>query len=720
MRYLFLGSFLVLAAQSRSAVADVRQSIGMVSVGSPFELPAKEWPAVTSPDGRNDAFVLYSGDVAKDTNRYRIVIADRKARTGAALRTVYTLVTHNDGTTAGISELRWSDSDYLTALIVGDGGVTQLVRLDTRTGCPTVVTGEHEDVVDYASNRSGGVIALIRSNGAVEAKGEPSAYSGTVVGSEEPYVLMGDRAAAFSRTGFDSNDDVVLRAAGHDTIIKLPHGEWPMADEGLSVSPSGRYVIIPVGMFRPNVPRSWIDPTMPADWVFFYGMRLYDGHTKTLRWLVAGPTYWKRSIAPVWSNDETAVFISSQFLRKPGGNPAPGAAVIAVDNGKILASLQGAFELGSGGGELKGLRIVESNLPSYQVRVVHGGLSWRFEPVAARGEAIRLRQNMDHPPMLVWHNFAAGREQLLLNLNPGLRTGNVQVRQFRWILKDGSVATAGLYLPRDVQPGERLPLIIQTHGWDQSQFWYDGPSTAGFAARSLVENGFAVVQIGFLPRPVAPLADESASVDMIDRLIDALDATGTIDPGRLGITAWSATGFAVRSALVFSRHHFSAAILVDSRDIGFFNYLLMDSGRQDLFDSEMGGMPFGKGLDAWRANSPMFNMDRITTPVRLVSLGPRILAQWEQWASMKRLGKPIDFIWLPQANHWPTRPSERMEVQQGAVDWYRFWLLGKAPTDAAQVAEFTRWGSLAKEANEEAIGSPPTGSPSHPDASPAQ
>ena len=690
----------VCAAMAAPCLADVKQGIEMTSVGSPFSLSPNEWPAISSPDGRYEALVVYSGDVASDTNRYRILVADARARAGTPPKTVFVLVTRNDARIAGISELRWLDDRSLTALVVGKKGSARLVRIDTQTGQSANVSSEGEDIVDYAESAPGDLIALICARGQRAARLKPSAYAGSVIGSEEPYALLGDEAAAFSRYGFGSRDNVLLLRSGKETSVPLPAGEFPMPDVGLSVSPSGRFVIIPVGMFRSEVPPSWLGPSVPPEWVFFYGMRIYDRNTKTLRWLIDQPAYWESPVAPIWSADEKAVFISNQFLRKPDGNPTPGAALVGTETGQILASIKGAFARDGGNSDLVGLRVMEASRPENQFRVGRTGTSWRFVGVPANGKAIRLVQSMNRPPALAWHDFATGRETHLLDLNPGMRFGDVQVRQFTWTLRDGSSVTGGLYLPENWRLGRRLPLIIQTHGWDASQFWYDGPSTAGFAARSLAECGFAVAQIGWLPHPVAPTAEISAEVDMIDRLIDGLDNAGIIDTGKLGITAWSASGLEVRSALAFSRHHFAAAVLVDSRDVGFFNYLLLEPGHQNLFDAEMGGMPFGAGLDAWRRNSPMFNMDRVTTPVRLVSLGPRILAQWEQWASMRRLGRPIEFIWLPGSNHWPTRPSQRMEAQQGTVDWYRFWLLGVAPTGKQENAEFSRWEKLRAEQHE--------------------
>ena len=74
----------------------------------------------------------------------------------------------------------------------------------------------------------------------------------------------------------------------------------------------------------------------------------------------------------------------------------------------------------------------------------------------------------------------------------------------------------------------------------------------------------------------------------------------------------------------------------------------------------------------------------------------QILSEWEWFAGLSRLGKPVDLIYLPDGSHILVKPWERMVSQQGAVDWFRFWLKGEEDLDPAKAEQYTRWRELRK------------------------
>lgn len=54
----------------------------------------------------------------------------------------------------------------------------------------------------------------------------------------------------------------------------------------------------------------------------------------------------------------------------------------------------------------------------------------------------------------------------------------------------------------------------------------------------------------------------------------------------------------------------------------------------------------------------------------------------------------MELVWLPDANHWPLRPKERMTAQEGAVDWFVFWLRGVEDPDPEKASQYVRWRAL--------------------------
>ena len=102
-----------------------------------------------------------------------------------------------------------------------------------------------------------------------------------------------------------------------------------------------------------------------------------------------------------------------------------------------------------------------------------------------------------------------------------------------------------------------------------------------------------------------------------------------------------------------------------------------------------------EGLAAWIKNSPDFNLSRIDTPVREESYHPMSLfSAWEWYAGLSRLGKPVELLYLPDAEHVLVRPRDRMTSQQGNVDWFGFWLQGYEDPDPSKADQYRRWHEL--------------------------
>ena len=56
-----------------------------------------------------------------------------------------------------------------------------------------------------------------------------------------------------------------------------------------------------------------------------------------------------------------------------------------------------------------------------------------------------------------------------------------------------------------------------------------------------------------------------------------------------------------------------------------------------------------------------------------------LLALWEPYAGLRRLGRPVDLLWLQKedATHVLVKPRHRELSTQSAVDWFELWLNGR-------------------------------------------
>jgi dipeptidyl aminopeptidase/acylaminoacyl peptidase len=181
------------------------------------------------------------------------------------------------------------------------------------------------------------------------------------------------------------------------------------------------------------------------------------------------------------------------------------------------------------------------------------------------------------------------------------------------------------------------------------RFWIEGPWTTAFAAQALAARDILVSKPTKSTRKWEHRRKSVEKSEDSRGAIDYLDSHGLIDRDRVGIVGFIRTCLFVKYALTHSKHHFAASV-TDGIDAGYFRYMV--SANDTLAyaleaDGINGSAPFGQGLAMWMQNSPGFNIDRVQTPLRILALNPTsILWEWEWFAALTRLGKPVDMIVL--------------------------------------------------------------------------
>ncbi len=193
------------------------------------------------------------------------------------------------------------------------------------------------------------------------------------------------------------------------------------------------------------------------------------------------------------------------------------------------------------------------------------------------------------------------------------------------------------------------------------------------------------------------------AMEEIEGAIDHFDSLALIDRSRVGLIAFSRTCFHVLYALTHSRYPIAAAAATSGVDFSYLQYMLFRNAAigvgvtQDEYQGINGGPPLGKGLDAWWDRAPGFNLDRVTTPLRLEAIRlSEVLGAWEPYAGLLLQNKPVELFVLPEGEHLLVKPWERLASSQGNVDWFRFWLKGEEDPDPAKADQYVRWRELRK------------------------
>jgi dipeptidyl aminopeptidase/acylaminoacyl peptidase len=264
-----------------------------------------------------------------------------------------------------------------------------------------------------------------------------------------------------------------------------------------------------------------------------------------------------------------------------------------------------------------------------------------------------------------------------------------EARLVEWRSSDGERLRGALMLPAGYEPGKRYPLIVHVYGGIMLS---DNINTFGFSNALVMNEQFWATRGYAVLLPDTPLGVGTPMVDLVKTVIPGVDRIvemGIADPDRLAVWGSSYGGYST-VALIAQTTRFKAAI----SDAGFAN-LLTAYGRvtapenagarfqgwAETGQGRMGGTPW-LYRERYIANSPLFYLDRVRTPLLLI-LGTEdsldILSD-ELFVSLRRLGKEATYLKYEGAGHTILTFSyaEQVDVLNRIISWFDSYL--KSPT----------------------------------------
>ena len=713
----------IVRGQQAKRPVTVADAIRMTRLGGSTD----DLPARFSPDGQKFAVVVRSGNLEQNTNDYSLLLWRTSQVFNGAKPEVLTTLSSSSNR-AAIQDVRWRD-DSETILFLGEhpGELQQIYSLNIRTHTLEKLTDSPTNIVSYTTSAHGEKVLYAAEPGWTTLFEGKSRREGFVVSTQTIYeIVAGQR---------DLTPTAVIKG---DVQFFLQNGQLPpvkVSTKLLSpvkfhppvMSPDGSYVVliaivdsIPAGWndyLDPNI-QHWTQhkrtPLASGQRATLFQTVLLDTSTGELRPLLNAPTSTSSEIEVAWSPDSHSVVITNTFLPLTTDDASersvrlrtafaavevklPERAIAKITNQHVnspawLSADRLSFRKGP---ESEGriARISFEKRGSQWIEV--GNESAECTPLD-----IIQEEDLNEPPKIVAFDPKTGRRALLLDLNPQFAALQFAKEEaIEWRGSDGHEVKGGLYYPVEYVRGRRYPLVIQTHGFKPTEFWIDGPFSTAFAAQPIAGQGIMVLQMdedygeSDIPREV------DREVASLEGAIDFLDQRGLIDRSRVGVIGFSRTCLHVKFALTNSKYHFAAASTTDGVDNGYFQYLLLSGiqGLEEAFEGSNGGLPFGKGLQAWMRRAPGFHVDQVSTP--LLIFAPNLLSalfQWEWYAGLKRLDKPVEMVVLEDGEHQLQRPWDRRASLQRNVDWFRFWLKAEEESDPDQGEQYTRWRGLRK------------------------
>ena len=304
------------------------------------------------------------------------------------------------------------------------------------------------------------------------------------------------------------------------------------------------------------------------------------------------------------------------------------------------------------------------------------------------------------------------------------------LRKFR-IRRDGGDIECRLWLPPDFNPARRYPLVLDIHGGPNGAFYdafvplQQALAAAGYLVLAVNPRGSSTYGEGFMRAVLGDWGGED--YQDLRRAVEHTAARPWVDGARLGVHGYSYGGYMTGWAIGHSGRFGAAVIgapctdlysMYGTSDIGISfgepqwaaspaapgNRLYGSGGPTagggaGYAPAQLGGggaevgniLPGGPAADdapAWRAaaarlleRSPIAYAAQVTTPALLLhgeaDARCPISQSEEYYTLLKRLGKTVEFVRFPGANHaFPRQghPHLRREYIQRTIAWFNRWL----------------------------------------------
>ena len=304
--------------------------------------------------------------------------------------------------------------------------------------------------------------------------------------------------------------------------------------------------------------------------------------------------------------------------------------------------------------------------------------------------AYRVESFEDSPDYFVASNGELRTPRRITSTNPfqaDFAWGRAELLEFdnSW----GDHLQGSLYYPANYEPGRRYPMIVYIYEIRSNAVRsYHVPSQRSYYDfQGWVQNGYFVWQPDIVYRDRDPGVSAIAS---IVPSVEAVVATGMVDPARVGLIGHSWGGYQTTFA-VTQTDIFAAAVAGAPLTNLFSMYLSVywNSGGTDarIFEISQGRMevPFWKDEDAYRRNSPVFHIENMTTPLLMAQGTEDGAVDFNQgvefYNAARREGKDFVFLVYNDENHGFRQKSNQLDYHRRIMEWFGHYLKGEPAAD---------------------------------------
>jgi CubicO group peptidase (beta-lactamase class C family)/dienelactone hydrolase len=270
---------------------------------------------------------------------------------------------------------------------------------------------------------------------------------------------------------------------------------------------------------------------------------------------------------------------------------------------------------------------------------------------------VYTREDFATPPDLYASNLRGQGEVRLTSCNAWITKERLlgEGRTARWRSADGREVEGVLVLPSDVDPGTKLPLILNIHGGPPGFFGNE------FDPEFHLHAGLGFAVLGPNPRGSSSYGDDflralmgdvgGGEYDDLMSGVDHLIGEGVVDPDRLALRGWSWGG--ILGAWTITRTNRFAAASLGAMVGDWF----AETGGGVMFDMRLhyiGSEPYADPAE-WRKRSALTYVANVVTPTLLLHGEDDDVSTVNQslmfYTALRDRGVPVRMIKLPRQGH---------------------------------------------------------------------
>ncbi|MBQ5663416.1 MAG: S9 family peptidase [Bacteroidaceae bacterium] len=254
-----------------------------------------------------------------------------------------------------------------------------------------------------------------------------------------------------------------------------------------------------------------------------------------------------------------------------------------------------------------------------------------------------------------------------------------------WVSYDGVKLEGLLYKPANFDPSKKYPMIVNFYersSHEMRDYIIPRPNRSTVDYSTYLSDGYIIFNPDVRYGGGYP---GKSCYDCVMSGIDTLLTRGYIDSTRIGAQGHSWGGYQV--AYLATRTDRFAAIESGAPVVNMFSAYggirwgsgLARSFQYEHTQSRLGGTPWSHP-ERYHESSPLFAMDKVTTPILIMHNDQDGHVPWyqgiEYFVALKRLGKPAWLLNYTGEPHWPTKYPNSMDFQIRMKQFFDHYLKG--------------------------------------------